>query len=183
MLFIIFGLFFIGVTVLAVKRRAYEDNPYVFAMLVVFAVGLTLSGVSMAFIGSDRLSGFLLGGTMGTVICLLGGINIRAALVCDTPVEALYCGFASYSGGKGVESHAPIFDYRVNDVAYHRQSTQTFSRRLLEKKMIPGETVTVYVEAARPENVILKRRIGVKNILFVLFGLFCYGFGLMVLFQ
>ena len=124
MLFIIFGLFFSGVTVLAVKRRAYEDNPYVFAMLVVFAVGLTLSGVSMAFIGSDRLSGFLLGGTMGTVICLLGGINIRAALVCDTPVEA-----------------------------------------------------------ARPENVILKRRIGVKNILFVLFGLFCYGFGLMVLFQ
>ena len=136
MLFIIFGLFFIGVTVLAVKRRAYEDNPYVFAMLVVFAVGLTLSGVSMAFIGSDRLSGFLLGGTMGTVICLLGEINIRAALVCDTPVEAVYCGFASYSGGKGVESHAPIFDYRVNDVAYHRQSTQTFSRRLLEKKMI-----------------------------------------------
>ncbi len=183
MLFILFGLFFIGVTVLTVKRRAYEDNPYVFAMLVVFAVGLTLSGVSMAFIGSDRLSGFLLGGTMGTVICLFGGINIRAALVCDTPVEAVYCGFASYSGGKGVESHAPIFDYRVNDVAYHRQSTQTFSRRLLEKKMTPGETVTVYVEAARPENVILKRRIGVKNILFVLFGLFCNGFGLMVLFQ
>lgn len=183
MLFILFGLFFIGVTVFAVKQKVHEDNPYVFAMLVIFAVGLTLTGVSMAFIGSDRLSGFLLGGTMGSVICLLGWVNIRAALVCDTPVEAVYCGFASYSGGKGVESHAPIFDYRFNGASYHQQSTQTLSRRLLEKKMTPGETVTVYVEAAHPTNVILKRRIGVKNILFMIFGLFCYGFALMVLFQ
>ena len=183
MLFIFFGLFFIGVTVLAVKQKAHEDNPYVFAMLVIFAVGLTLAGISMVLIGSDRLTAFLVGGTLGTVICLVGWVNIRAALVCDTSVEAVYCGFASYSGGNGIESHAPIFDYRVNGVAYHRQSTQTFSRRLLEKKMTPGETVRVYVEAARPENVILKRRIGAKNIFFMIFGLFCYGFALLALFK
>lgn len=183
MLLILFGLFFAGVTVLAVKQKGHEANPHAFAMLVIFAVGLTLAGISMVLIGSDRLTAFLVGGTLGTVICLVGWVNIRAALVCDTPVEAVYCGFASYSGGNGIESHAPIFDYRVNGMAYHRQSTQTFSRRLLEKKMTPGETVRVYVEAARPENVILKRRIGAKNIFFMIFGLFCYGFALLALFK
>lgn len=181
MLFILFGLFFAGVTVLAMKQGAHKDSPYVFAIFVVFTVGLLLSGMSVVFIGSDALSMFLLGCTMGSAICLLSGIHIRAALVCDTQVEAVYCGFASYSGGKGMQSHTPIFDYTFEGVTYHQQSIQPCVKRVLEKEMVVGQTVTVYVEPSHPKNVILKRRIGIKNVLMMVFELCCFAIGVMAL--
>ena len=118
---------------------------------------------------------------MGSAICLLSGIHIRAALVCDTQLEAVYCGFASYSGGKGMQSHVPIFEYSFEGVTYHQQSIQPCAKRVLEKEMVVGQTVTVYVEPTHPKNVILRRRVGMKNVLMMIFGLCCFAIGVMAL--
>ena len=96
---------------------------------------------------------------------------IRSVKQCSEQVTGIYQGFNSYSGGKGSQSHAPVFRYQYNGKKFHRQCASTYPLSLLEKRMKPGEEYTIYIDPKKPTNFLLQKRVGAGYILFFLFGI------------
>ena len=90
---------------------------------------------------------------------LLGVNDIYAVFRCNQKIEATYCGYNSYPGGRyGITSYAPVFEYICNGTAYHEQATLTVPYRRLQG-MTEGNTYPIYIHSKHPGVCVLKRRI------------------------
>lgn len=142
-----------------IKEKRYKIIPLLcFDMLLAF-LGFAVTSFVILFIRNEKLEVLLIMSVLGLFLFLLGVNDICSVLHCNQKIEAVYCGFNSYTGGRyGVTSYAPVFEYVCGGTVYHEQTTQTVSYRLLQN-MTEGNSYPIYINAKHPGVYVLKRKI------------------------
>ena len=157
-------LAFAWITYMAIKHKVHQTDRGAFRLILLIFVGLLLA--------------FL---CLGSAFVCISWSHIRSVKQCSEQVTGIYQGFNSYSGGKGSQSHAPVFRYQYNGKKFLRQCASTYPLSLLEKRMKPGEEYTIYIDPKKPTNFLLQKRVGAGYILFFLFGILIIFVGLSAL--
>lgn len=160
----------LGVGLLAVKHKAYRTNLPLFIVLWVLFLGFAVGSLSLLWQKTDTYALLFGALAIGMAICVVAVMNIRAALVCDVPLEGVYQGFVEYPGIKGQNALAPVFEYDYEGKHYRVQSAQSYPEKQLLFEMTPGDVYPIYIEAAHPENVILHKRVPAANIALLVAG-------------
>ena len=144
-------LAFAWITYMAIKHKVHQTDRGGFRLILLIFVGLLLAFLCFLIPGGEKYT------------------------------FAIYQGFNSYSGGKGSQSHAPVFRYQYNGKKFLRQCASTYPLSLLEKRMKPGEEYTIYIDPKKPTNFLLQKRVGAGYVLFFLFGILIIFVGLSAL--
>ena len=119
----------------------------------------------MLFIPDEELGFFLAMGVLGLFLFLLGVNDIYSVFRCNQKIEAVYCGYNSYPGGRfGITSYAPVFEYICAGKVYHEQTTQTVPYRVL-RNMTVGSSYPIYIHSKHPGVYVWKRRIRFTTVL------------------
>lgn len=172
---------FLGITYLGIKEKIYETNPAGFKLILFIFIGTLLAFLFYMIPGGAKYTFTLIGITIGGAITKISYTHIRSVTKCSIELKGIYQGYRSYPSTKGISSYAPIFKYKYNGYNFLVQSAQTYSYNLLDKKMTKGEEYTIYVDPNIPSVFILEKRVHLKNILMLLFGILCICIGLYAL--
>jgi len=174
-------LAFAWITYMAIKHKVHQTDRGGFRLILLIFVGLLLAFLCLLIPGGEKYTFALIGTTLGSAFVCVSWSHIRSVKQCSEQVTGIYQGFNSYSGGKGSQSHAPVFRYQYNGKKFHRQCASTYPLSLLEKRMKPGEEYTIYIDPKKPTNFLLQKQVGAGYILFFLFGILIIFVGLSAL--
>ena len=161
---------FLAVGLLALKHKAYRTNLPLFLVLWLLFLGFAVGSLSLLWHKTDTYALLFGALAIGMAICVVAVMNIRAAFVCDVPLEGVYQGFVEYPGIKGQNALAPVFEYDYEGKHYRVQSAQSYPEKHLLFDMTPEDRYPIYIEAAHPENVILHKRVPAANIALLIAG-------------
>lgn len=173
---------FLWTVAMAVKSRMYRSNLPLFVALCVLVVGMGAGCVLLVVCETDRYALLSSGLAIGFLLCTVAVLNIRSAFVCDVALEGIYRGFVEYPGLKGQNAFAPVFEYEYEGKQYRVQSAQSYPEKLLVYEMTPGDRYPIYIEAARPENMVLTKRLPLSNVALLVAGVACMVVGVLTLF-
>ena len=177
----LFIAFFIAVIGLF-KKDKVERSKLVTVMAVYGFVGSLISCIFYFVISAAENVRFgVLLAYVGGLIGLVGVYNLSSIFFCKKMIMATYVGFNSYTGGKGQQSHAPVFKYTYEGRSYEEQSAQTESYKLLAKQMMPGSQYNIYIDENMPSRFIMKRKIRISGIVMLLMGVFFVGMGIYII--
>lgn len=146
-------------TVIIIKNKRYKIVPFICLDIILTFVGFAITSFVILFVRNENLEALLIMSVFGVFLFLLGVNDIYAVFRCNQKIEATYCGYNSYPGGRyGITSYAPVFEYICNGTAYHEQATLTVPYRRLQG-MTEGNTYPIYIHSKHPGVCVLKRRI------------------------
>lgn len=165
---------------MAFKEKIYEQNPNGFKLILFIFIGILLAFLCIIIPGGAKYTFVLVGVTMGGTIVKVSYHNIKSVIVCKQMVTGLYQGYNSYYS-ETISSHAPIFKYKYNGHTYLHQCSNTYSLHKLEQEMVKGNEYQIYINPQTPSMFVLEKRIEIKNILHLLFGILCIFTGLYAL--
>ena len=164
-------LAFAWITYMAIKHKVHQTDRGGFRLILLIFVGLLLAFLCFLIPGGEKYTFALIGTTLGSAFVCVSWSHIRSVKQCSEQVTGIYQGFNSYSGGKGSQSHAPVFRYQYNGKKFLRQCASTYPLSLLEKRMKPGEEYTIYIDPKKPTNFLLQKAGRSRIHPFFLFGI------------
>ena len=156
----------LGVAAFSVmKQKRYKVVPFMCFAIILAFVAFAVTSCVMLFIPDEELGFFLAMGVLGLFLFLLGVNDIYSVFRCNQKIEAVYCGYNSYPGGRfGITSYAPVFEYICAGKVYHEQTTQTVPYRVL-RNMTVGSSYPIYIHSKHPGVYVWKRRIRFTTVL------------------
>ncbi|MDV9464903.1 hypothetical protein RZ832_000395 [Clostridioides difficile] len=166
---------------MAFKEKLHKQDPKAFKFLALIFVGLLLAFICFIIPGGAKYTFVLVGVTMGGMTTKIFYQNIKSAIICNEAVNGIYQGYSSYHSGT-VSSYAPIFKYKYNGQTYVGQCSNTYSFKKLDKEMVKGNEYQIYINPQIPSSFVLNKRVGIKNVLCLMFGIMCIFIGLSALF-
>lgn len=116
-------------------------------------------------------------------VCLIIGLLLICLFIyleflkskCTTKITGKFLKANSYTGyGNGISTtyYAPVFQYNFNDIAYEKQSFQSFSKKYIEKNFISGKNYNIYINSNKPKIFIVEKKFQLSDLLFFLIGFF-----------
>ena len=91
---------FLAVGLLALKHKAYRTNLPLFLVLWLLFLGFAVGSLSLLWHKTDTYALLFGALAIGMAICVVAVMNIRAAFVCDVPLEGVYQGFVEYPASR-----------------------------------------------------------------------------------
>lgn len=170
---IIFGF----IALLALKENLHKTNRAGFNLILFIFIGLLIALVLYYIPNGSKYTFTLIGVTMGGAFTWISYRNIRAVFKCSDEVKGTYQGYVSYHS-RSASSYTPVFKYQYNGLKFNTQSSVPCSFRLLDKEMNKGEEYTIYVDPDMPSVYVLEKRVRIRNILILIFGICCICIGL-----
>ncbi len=156
------------------EEKRQKESPIIFAAIVYTFVCSVIALCIYVFLPTyDRFLFFMVGVTLGGLIIIIAINNLSAIFRCRMEVRGVYCGYRTYSGGKGQHSYAPVFKYTYEGKKYFEQSAQSVAFKLLDQVMTEGEVYTIYVDDQHPNQFVLKKKVQVMDVMMLLFGVLC----------
>lgn len=175
---LIFGVIVFGIiTILALKQNVHKVHPGGFKLILFIFIGMLLALVLYFVPNGEKYTFTLIGVTLGGAFTWISYRNIRAVFKCSAEVKGIYQGYVSYHS-RGASTYTPIFKYQYNGLKFNSQSSVPCSGRLLDNEMSKGEEYTIYVDPDMPSVFVLEKRVRVRNILIMIFGILCICAGL-----
>ncbi|MEO2186766.1 hypothetical protein ABGV35_00020 [[Clostridium] innocuum] len=166
---------------MAFKQKMHKQDPASFKFLALIFVGLLLAFICFIIPGGAKYTFVLVGVTMGGMSTKIFYGNIKSVVVCNEAINGIYQGYNSYHS-ETVSSYAPIFKYKYNGQTYVHQCSNTYSFKKLDKEMVKGNEYHIYINPKNPSSFVLNKRVGIKNVLCLMFGIMCIFIGLSALF-
>lgn len=156
--------------VYALVTKMYRTNVANFIVVAMLFVGY--GAVSWAYVVLDSERYALLFGcvAMGLAICMVSVKMMRDTAMCTIPRKGIYHGFVAYPGSKGQKCYAPVFEYEYMGKRYREQCAQSYPEKLLIYDMTPGERYTVYIDGAKPENVVMEKTMTARTVMVFFVG-------------
>ncbi len=173
---------FAAAFLVALKQKLYRSNGPMFAVVCVVFAGFFVGSVLLLSGQSEHYALFIGALACGLAVCTVAALNIRAAFVCEVPIEGIYRGFVEYPAVKGPNALAPVFEYDYEGEHYRVQSPQSYPEKRLLYEMTPGDTYPIYIEAAHPSHVVLDKRVPWGNVALLVAGVACMVVGVLTLF-
>ena len=166
---------------MAFKQKMHKMDPKSFKFLVLIFGGLLLAFICFLIPGGAKYTFVLIGVTMGGMTTKIFYRNIKSVNICNEEIMGVYQGYNSYPS-KTVSSYAPIFKYKYNGKTYVCQCSNTYSFKKLDKDMVKGNEYRIYINPKNPSSLVLNKKVGIKNVLCMMFGVMCIFIGLSALF-
>ncbi len=152
------------------KAKNYSKLLH-FSFVLSFVIGASTWLLNEVFFDIDEVKSAALCTVLGIILVSCFMRLIRLTVRCKQPVQAKYDGCITHSGYRGVASSVPKFCYEWQGMQYQEESPQVESKRLL-KKLVPGESYTIYIDPHDPRVCIANRRVRVSGFVVLLVGLF-----------
>ena len=166
---------------MAFKQKMHKMDPEAFKFLALIFGGFLLAFICFLIPGGAKYTFVLIGVTIGGMITMIFYHNIKSVAVCNEEIMGVYQGYNSYPS-KTVSSYAPIFKYKYNGKTYVRQCSNTYSFKKLDKDMVKGNEYRIYINPKNPSSFVLNKKVGIKNVMCMMFGVMCIFVGLSALF-
>ena len=127
--------------------------------------------IVMSILCSQPVQWLFLTGGVGGLLIIAGIHSCWKRCICKTPVEAVYIGMKSYSGGHGVVQYTPIFRFKFQGVEYKGESGEAFSLRKIDSLYQEGGCYTIYIDEHLPNRFITIQHIRLGDVCMILGGL------------
>ena len=167
-------------TFFIIKNKRYKVVPLVSWVIIIFFIGCVFISIVSLFVPYGEIFVLPLGSIVLGFVVILAAFNDFYSLIrCKDKIEGIYRGYNT--GGNGVSTQAPVFEYMYNGTLYHEQTAQNISYKLLTQNMRNGETYSIYVDPKHPAVFILQKKIKVSSIITVVFGIMFFSTGIITL--
>ena len=156
-LFLIYCL--LGIIMLIIKRTQDIKSFVIIKMMGFLFLVLGIVGMVGMAVGNEKMC--VCGSLFPISVVIMGETWIvrMKKQVCNLCVEAKCTNYASYSGGKGQTTYAPIFTYTFDGGEYRSQSPLSYSKKKIAKKYITGQMYQIYINEEYPQDCIDTKKI------------------------
>lgn len=173
MIIIIFGIAFIvcGVIMLVkIEQTAKHERTEAW-----------ITGVGLIVFGMLGVVGAIVNNTMLILTSIFPSISAfliyvpikvtRQRKLCNCPIVAKCVKYNRYSGGKGPDSYAPVFEYTHNGIRYERQTPVGYPLKEIQFTYQINHSYQIYINADCPEMCVDTKRLPGTHIFCFLLGI------------